>query len=333
MLDLSIIIVNYKTEALILDCLNSIKKFDAGFSYELIVIDNCYEPGANKQIVSDFPGLKWIDAGGNIGFSRANNLGLSNSVGKYVLFLNADTLIIDNSIFNALNFLKSNSAFVAVGGLQVDLNGNPLPYYSTLNEIRKDLYILPNKPVFQKLILALLPTENFSNGETNNLVGAFILTTKTALQKVGNWDEDFFMYAEDAELSFRLSKIGKLTYLENVKFVHLINENEFRRTEYSWANRFSVQVQLSNFLWIRKSYGIFPLLILYFNYILLVPSFWVWKFYKNLSEGKKMFANPKNQRLLDKKVRILLNYLPSLMFAKKKFFKIKQEENIDKINS
>lgn len=317
MLDISIIFVNYKTEKLLLECLRSISSHTSGLSYECIVVDNSFMEGANQEILAEFPSTKWINSGGNWGFSKGNNIGVEQAEGELVLFLNADTLIIDNSIFKAFEFLKNNSDFVAIGGIQLDENRTEIPFYYTLNDIRKDFYILPNSPKVRNCLNALLPKENFPEGETNNLVGAFILVSKSNFLKVGKWDEDFFMYAEDAELSFRLAKIGKLAYLKEVKFIHLIHENEYRRKEYSWVNRFSIQIQLSNLLWIRKSYGVIPLVLIYLNYLILVPIFWTWKILLNLLNGKKWLNDTKNQMGLTEKVSTLLRFLPRLLVLAK----------------
>lgn len=317
MLHLSIIFVNYKTEKLLLGCLRSIAHFTSGLSYECIVVDNSFEQGANEAILTEFPNTQWINSGGNVGFSKGNNIGVEHAQGEYVLFLNADTLIVDNSIFKAFEFLQTKSDFVAIGGIQLDQNQVEIPFYYTLNDIRKDFYILPNLPVVQKCVTALLPKERFPKGETNNLVGAFIMMAKSDFLKVGKWDEDFFMYAEDAELSFRLAKLGKLAYSPDVKFIHLIHENEFRRTEYSWVNRFAIQIQLSNLLWIRKSYGIGALLLIYFNYVLLVPIFWTWKIVLNILTGKNWLHDTKNQSELSQKVIILLQFFPRLLALRK----------------
>ncbi|MFM6947683.1 MAG: glycosyltransferase family 2 protein [Aquirufa sp.] len=324
MIDVSIIFVNYKTEKLLLDCLRSISKYTSGISYECIVVDNCYVEGANQELLAEFPRTQWINSGGNWGFSKGNNIGVEHAQGEYVLFLNADTLIFDNSIFKAWEFLKNRVDFVAIGGIQLDENKHEIPFYSTLNAIRRDFYILPNLPFIQRLIDTFLPKEDFQEGETNNLVGAFILISKANFIKTGKWDEDFFMYAEDAELSFRLAKLGKLAYSPEVKFIHLIHENEYRRTEYSFINRFSIQIQLSNLLWIRKSYGLFPMMLIYLNYLILVPIFWMWKIVLNLFSGKKLLHDTKNQIELSRKVKILLQFFPRLFVLGKGSFDVRR---------
>ncbi len=331
-MDVSIIFVNYQTEALLLACFRSLYTHTQDLRFECIVVDNQYIPQANHQILSEFPDTIWIDAGHNLGFSIANNMGLKLAKGAYVLFLNADTLIFDNSIHHAWQHLNQDKSLVAVGGNQVDIHKQPLPYYRTLNDVRRDFYIVPNKPFFHRLINFLLPKQVFARPEeTNNLVGAFLLASKENLLKIKGWDEDFFMYAEDAELSFRLSKLGKLAYFEDVNFIHLIKENEFRRTEYSWVNRFSTQIQLSNLLWIRKSYGILAFLIIYLNYSILAPIFWIWKISLNIMKGKSWDHDTKNQRMFGLKLIVLFRYFLPLLFLRKGPYRIKPEENIDQV--
>lgn len=331
-MDVSIVFVNYQTEALLLNCLRSVYAFTDNLQFECIIVDNHNIPNANEQILTEFPETRWIDAGYNSGFSIANNIGLKAATGKYILFLNADTLIFDTSIYQAMQHLLLDKSLVAVGGNQLDINKQALPYYRTLNDIRRDFYILPNNPFFHRLINLLLPRQYFSRPEeTNNLVGAFLMASKENLLALNGWDEDFFMYAEDAELSFRLSKIGKLAYFEDVNFIHLINENEFRRSEYSWVNRFSIQIQVSNLLWVRKSYGIIAFSLIYLNYTVLAPIFWVWKITLNLLTQKPLDHDTKNQRIFSQKLAVLYQYFFRILLLQKGPYRIKPHENIDQV--
>ena len=332
-MDLSIVFVNYQTEALLLDCFHSIFEHTKELEFECIVVDNHPIDGANRSILEKFPDTKWIESGGNVGFSKANNIGLKEAQGDYVLFLNADTLLFDNAIEKAWKHLKSSANYVALGGIQVDNNKKKIPYYRTLNDIRRDLYILPNRKIFHQLIDFFLPKEIFTeNEETNNLVGAFLMAPKNILIEIKGWDEDFFMYAEDAELSYRLSKKGTLVYFEDVQFIHLIQENPYRRTSFSWVNRFAMQIQVSNLLWIRKSYGALAFLIIYANYTILAPLFWIWKIGIILINGKKWNQETKNQRIFSQKLGILYRYFWPILWRKKGPYRIKAEENIDHHN-
>ena len=119
---LSIVIVNYKSESLILDCLRSISAYTKNTSYEVIVIDNSFIKEKNKDVLNEFPSTIWKDLGYNAGFSIANNEGINLATGEFILFLNADTLLIDESIEKALIHLQSNPQNVAVGAIQIDVH-------------------------------------------------------------------------------------------------------------------------------------------------------------------------------------------------------------------
>ena len=293
---LSIVIVNYKSESLILDCLRSISAYTKNTSYEVIVIDNSFIKEKNKDVLNEFPSTIWKDLGYNAGFSIANNEGINLATGEFILFLNADTLLIDESIEKALIHLQSNPQNVAVGAIQIDVHGNQIPYFRTQNEIRRQLFILPNSQIIENVFQNLLPKESFeNNNETNNLVGAFLLVSKKNAIKSGQWDEGFFLYAEDVEFCQRLSKLGKLLYFDDVKIIHLINENPYRNKSTSFVNRFNLQVQLSNLLWIRKSYGILSYLIIMINYWVLLPVFWIWKIIINISNKNSEINDFSNQ--------------------------------------
>lgn len=326
---LSIVIVNYKSESLILDCLRSIYRYTKDISYEVIVIDNSFVKEKNKDVLNEFPTTIWKDLGYNAGFSIANNEGIHLAKGEFILFLNADTLLMDESIEKALIYLQSNSQNIAVGAIQIDVHGNKIPYFRTQNEIRKQLFILPNSLITEKIGDLLLPKERFqSNNETNNLVGAFLLVSKKNAIESGQWDEDFFLYAEDVEFCQRLSKLGKLLYFEDVKIIHLITENPYRNKSTSFVNRFNLQVQLSNLLWIRKSYGILSYLIIMINYWVLLPVFWIWKIIINISNKKSQISDMGNQVTFSKKVYVLTKYLPKIIFLIKGPLKITEEENL-----
>jgi GT2 family glycosyltransferase len=328
-IDLSIIIVNYKTEDLIIDCLLSVYEHTKDVSMEILVVDNAYQKEGEEKVKAIFRNVRWIDMRYNAGFSRANNAGIKVAKGEYILLLNADTLMIDNAIGKAISRLRERPDIAAIGGLQLYKDLSEMPYYRTINDIRKTFYILPNKPFFDNLIEKLLPKANFSDpNETNNLVGAFVITPKKVIEKVGMLDEDFFMYGEDLEWVGRLNKAGKLCYFEDIKFVHLVNESPFRRTQISFVNRFSTQMQVSNLLWIRKE---FAYLILILNYTLLVPLFWIAKILSNIRYHGKVFYQLDSQKLFTLKVGVLLKYSWKTLLNKPYFYQIKPTENIDKM--
>lgn len=328
-MQLSIIFVNYQSEDLLLNCFRSIYQYTTGLDFECIVVDNKYQAGANEAILQEFPATQWIDLGYNAGFSKANNAGLAAAKAPHVLFMNADTLVTDNAIGKAYQYLIEKPDLAAVGAIQVDSTGKPIPYYRTLNDIRINLYILPNIPTWKRFVYncfpKFVPEQSY---ETNNLVGFFLMTSKEVIRKVGAWDEDFFMYAEDAEWCTRLIKAGKLAYFEDIRVTHLLGDNPFRRAKTSWVNRFSVQIQVSNLLWIRKSYGLGAYFLILLNYAAIVPLFWTWKILLNLLKMRHWKHNTENQVLFTQKTRMLFRYFWQTVFLQKKSYQIKAAENI-----
>src|SRR3954466_7017008 len=109
---LSIIIVNYRSAHLILDCLESIYRFNETFSFEVVVADNSNEDGEKETVLQRFPQVRWIHMNDNAGFARANNTGMKSATGDVFLLLNPDTLAVDNSIEKCFEVLQA-STYVA----------------------------------------------------------------------------------------------------------------------------------------------------------------------------------------------------------------------------
>ena len=218
-MELSIIIINYKCGQLIIDCIQSIIKQNTSINYEIIVVDNNSNDGSKEIIIDLFPEIKWIEINYNSGFARANNEGIRHSKGDSILLLNPDTIIEDNAIEKCYNsFYKSNSVACGVQLLNVDrtpqISGNyamkgglnyllPLPFignilkfFATILKVKK-----PNIPEAKDVV------------EVDWINGAFLMVKKQAIDIAGLMDEDFFLYAEEAEWCSRLKKTRQIMYL------------------------------------------------------------------------------------------------------------------------
>jgi len=329
-MDVSIIIINYRTPQLIINCLTSIYKFTTGINFEIIIVDNDPENGGGQKVREAFPLIKWIDMDYNSGFGRANNRGMHTASGKYFLILNADTLITDNVIGRCVDHMNSRMDVVACSALQCDKNGQPMNFYKSFNEFRKTLFILPTANIVTRLLDKIYPEPIYADPRQHDwLVGAFIFLRREEFEKTGGFDQDFFMYAEDVEWSSRLGKYGKLCYFEDCTFIHLENDNPFRRTNISWINRFSSQMQVSNMLWIRKQYGLMSYLILLTHYITMIPVIFVWKMLLNLRKDGNPFRELRTQVIFSRKTFVLLSYFWRTTLLKPRLYKIRPEENID----
>lgn len=219
---LSIIIVNFNTAFLVKKCVESIKKYPPCSDYEIIVVDNA-SGESEKEKLKDI-GEKIIFENVNHGFSKANNIGVSNSQGDYLLFLNPDTEVKENTLSECVKFLKEKKDAGAVG-VKVTLPDGTLDYackrsLPTLkNTIGHYLKLNGKIPYFSGYRRLDLPDDYV--GEIECLVGAYIMMPKKVYDEIGGFCEDYFMYGEDIELCRNVMEKGyKIYYLGSQSIVH-----------------------------------------------------------------------------------------------------------------
>lgn len=332
-MDVSIIIINFRCPELIINCLHSIYTYTKKVSFEIIIVDNDPANGEGDRIRKAYPAIKWIDMDYNSGFGRANNKGMAVATGKYFLLLNADTLLTDNVIDRSFDRMNARQDIMALGALQYYADNTPMPFYQSFNEFRRSFFILPPGNMVDKIMHRLYPDPIYNDPEQYDwLVGAFIFTRREGYEKTGGFSEDFFMYGEDVEWSWRLGLLGKLCIFKDSTYIHLENKNPFRRTNISWINRFSTQMQVSNLLWIRKQYGVVSYLTLILHYISMIPVVYLWKIVHNLKTGSP-FSDLETQHIYTRKTIVLLRYFMRTLFLKKGMYKILEKENIDLLTS
>lgn len=285
-MDLSIIIINYKSAGLLADCLRTVYQQTVNASFEVIVVDNLSNDDSEQQLTTAFPNIRWIQMDYNAGFARANNAGINASTGNAVLLLNPDTLITDGAIEKCYHALQSSSYVAA--GVQL-LNPDGTPQISGNYAMKGGLnYLLP-LPYIGKFLKGLgtaskVSLPNLPNAsdtvEVDWINGAFLMAKRSAMEKAGLLDEDFFLYAEEAEWCSRLKKQGKLCIFGQYKVIHLQGEtanqafNSQGRGYYNLYDKKGLQIMVSNFVRIRKEFGVgwflFDLAI-YFAEIFIFP--------------------------------------------------------------
>lgn len=266
MADLTIIIVNYKSAGLIRDSLNSFFHQSA-LTLELIVVDNNSGDEELPLLQEEFPEVIFLNTGYNAGFARANNLGIETSSADYVLLLNPDTIAMGNAIDECYRRLRQ-SDYIAAGVQLLNEDGSPQisgNYFPPggLN----NLLPLPITGQILKSVALLFNAKstNVPNADTTIEVdwlnGAFIMVKKSAIEKAGALDNDFFLYAEEIEWCSRLRKLGPLVLYGDLKFTHLQGATANQvfdsggKGYYNLYDKKGAQILLSNFLRIRKQYG------------------------------------------------------------------------------
>lgn len=334
-MDISIIIINYKSAALVLDCIESIYKHTKEHSFEVILVDNDSGDNCQEEVLKRYPATIWIQMGYNAGFGRANNEGFKIAKGQFVLLLNADTVILDGAIDKCANLLKKHPE-ASGGGVQL-MNPDGTKQISGAYDIKGGLNSLLPLPYLGRFVRWLgyasrstVPsiTEFEDATEIHWIVGAFIMVKKTALEKSGYFDPDFFMYSEEIEWCYRLRKNGKLLLFPEPKVIHLLGgtSNDYYKTTENqngrnvW-NKKGRQIIVSNMLRIRKQLGLFWLFVNAGTYLFNTIIFFICLLIEKLFRFNKAQYTWSDFGGYVTNMATLLRFLPRMMINKPYFYK------------
>ena len=229
---LSVVIVNYNVEYFLEQCLYSVRRAMQGIEGEVFVVDNNSVDGSLKMLARKFPEVKVIANKENVGFSRANNQAIRISTGEYVLLLNPDTVVEDDTFSKCLAFMDSHPDAGGLGVKMVDGKGQFLPeskrglptpataFYKMFGLCK----LFPHSKRFAHYYMGNLPDDE--TNEVEILAGAFMMLRKETLDKIGLLDETFFMYGEDIDLSYRITQGGyKNYYFPETRIIHYKGES------------------------------------------------------------------------------------------------------------
>lgn len=238
-MDVSIIIVNYHSTDMVVDCVHSILEKTAGISYEIIVVDNASGDGIEAKIEHEFgKQVQVVLSETNLGFGKANNLGANHAEGKYLFLLNPDTFLVNNAIKILFDYLEDHVEVGVVGGnlFTPDLHETSsycLAFDSPEREKRKAGWkALISSKITAKLqrhagtqsVDSLCDEFNYTEEELRvaYIFGADMMLPKKVFDEVGGFDPDFFMYAEEEEMSWRITKAGyQIMNIPQAKIIHL----------------------------------------------------------------------------------------------------------------
>lgn len=227
MIDLSIVIVSYNTKDFLIKCIQSIEETGKDFTYEIIVVDNASNDGSAELVKEKFKDVILVANKENLGFSKANNIGIKKTTGRYVLFLNADTIVYPITLKTMINFMDSHkdagasTCKLKMPNGKIDdasHRGFPTPWNSFC-------HFLGLSKIFTKVKLFggynLSYLDLSKTHEIDALAGAFMMVRKEAGEKVNWWDEDYFFYGEDLDFCFMLKQNGwKVYYVPEFSILH-----------------------------------------------------------------------------------------------------------------
>ena len=214
---LSVVIVSYNVRQYLTDCLDSVSRALEGIEGEVFVVDNNSTDDSVETIARDYPWVHLINNNENLGFSKANNIAIRQSAGEYVLLLNPDTKVAEGTLRGVLEFMDNHPEAGGAGVRMHNADGTLAP------ESRR---AIPTPLVAARKMLGFTKRYYMSHlswdepGQIQVVSGAFFMLRRKAIDKVGLLDEDFFMYGEDIDLSFRLLKGGWQNWYLPFDIVH-----------------------------------------------------------------------------------------------------------------
>ncbi len=225
-MDVSIIIINYNSTDYLIKCVESIYRFTKEISFEVIIIDNGSNEFDEKKFLSDYQDIRLIKNKNNVGFAKANNKGIDFATGKYILFLNNDTLLTENTIKKVFDYAEKFNLDVFIGCqlLNADYSKQEsiVEFPNVWNGFTENFFlykIFPKSKTFNKYYQNEI---NYSHPiEVDVIKGAFMFCSSDGIKKLNGFDERFFFYSEETDLCYRFKQNGgKVIFLPNEKIIH-----------------------------------------------------------------------------------------------------------------
>ena len=251
-IDLSIIIVSYNVSGFLQNCLKSIIAAKIDHVFEIIIVDNNSTDESSSLIRREFPAITWLQNVKNLGFAAANNQGINQSKGQFILLLNPDTEVSSGAIEALLQVMLDDPSVGACGSKLVNPDGSLqlscYPFPTLGNEIIRLHHLEKLFPLTQ------YPMDQWDKSFTypvDNIQGASLLLRKSALNEVGLLDESFFVYTEEVDLNYRLKKAGwKNVYVPNSVVVHFGGQSTKQNKTEMFLELYKTKIQF-----FRKHYG------------------------------------------------------------------------------
>jgi GT2 family glycosyltransferase len=235
-MDVSVIIVNYNTKQLTINCINSVFEKTTGVSFEVILIDNASSDGSADYFRKD-QRIVFIEGKENHGFGRANNMGMDVAKGKYLFLLNSDTILLNNAVFHLYVFAESKQDLKigVLGTVLLDENWKESPSFGQFPSM---------KSIFDNLFRRLKQGQGYENkifkqvaaygfAKVDYISGADLFIPKTIIDQIGGFDPEIFMFYEETDLQKRIANAGYARIIMNSReIIHLVGGSFGRTTSY-----------------------------------------------------------------------------------------------------
>jgi N-acetylglucosaminyl-diphospho-decaprenol L-rhamnosyltransferase len=262
-MDLSIIYVNWNSVDFLRESIASVYQHTSELSFEIVVVDNASPQQGVDSIKETYPEVTIIQSGKNLGFAGANNLGCRHSSGEYLLFLNPDTRLISPSIHTMLGYIKDlpDAGIVGCKLLNSDLSvqlSSIQVFPTILNQALDTEYLRLRWPHFALWKIAPLFSETVKLIRVDVIPGACMLLRRAAFERAGTFSEEYFMYAEDIDLNYKLKAAGFSNYyVGETAIIHHGGRSSSRQRVSHWATVMKYRAMLRLFQNTRgRIYGV-----------------------------------------------------------------------------
>jgi GT2 family glycosyltransferase len=259
-LDVSIIIINYKTPKLCCDCIHSILEKSSGFTFEIIVIDNFSGDDSKEVVVSAFGNkIQFISNTENLGTAKAFNQGARLAQGKYLFYINTDTLLVNNAIFILKDYLDSNPNVGLVGGNLFNSKMEPTHSYRRrygIKEYKKEtsLFYLTFLKLFKKR-LSMQFNYKGKPLEVSYICGADLLVRRNLYLSLGGFDEEIFIYGDESLFAYRCKQAGFSSYsVPAAKIIHFEGDS-FKKDPNAFSEKRFLLLLKGTGISMEKAYG------------------------------------------------------------------------------
>ena len=271
-MDVSVIIVNYNTKQLTLNCIESIFLHTHDVNFEVIVVDNASTDGSVESLNKD-KRILFIESPDNLGFGRANNLGYQYATGKYVFLLNSDTLLLNNAIKCFYDWMEYSAAsnVACIGCLLLNFQGRPMHsfgYFPSLNKVARSIMLnyLPFLRTSKDVGIVKKSNEGLP---VDYITGADLFIRRTVIEKCGLFDPDYFMYYEETDMQYRYFHAGYHSELIFTPQIQHLQGASFQKRKSLKGLRLSM---LGCFLYSKKNFPLYKYGVMRILYLLMIPK-------------------------------------------------------------
>jgi len=256
--DLSVIIVNWNTKELLLNCLESFYRTVRNLTFEIFVVDNGSNDGSPDLVRKTFPEIELIQNQKNLGFARANNEALRKSKGRHALLLNTDVILTNGAVEKLVEFMDSNPTVGIAGGQLINGDGSKQNSFDNFPSLATEVL---NKSLLRIFFPTRYPSKRVSYSspiDVHSVIGACMIVRSRSIQEVGLLDENYFFFLEETDWCYRMRRQRwRVCHVPQAEIIHLQG-----RTANLVKNRAKIEYYRSLYLFFKKHKGIFEFIML-----------------------------------------------------------------------